>query len=147
MKFVSEKILKVTQHGPYFENVDVGDDEEYLEAPNCHILSVHVAKNNARICQIENVLKGSTRSWPRSSFAPFDRNCSKQRRIFNCCDQVYLQSIKHIQEFYTYPCGNNINKMLLIGQLMCFVTSGREEKLNTYTYYKCVKKQSTSGGH
>ena len=37
--------------------------------------------------------------------------------------------------------------MLLIGQLMWIVTPGKEEKLDTYTYYKRAKKQSTSGGH
>ena len=37
--------------------------------------------------------------------------------------------------------------MMLIGQLMWIVTPGKEEKPNTYTYYKRAKEQSTSGGH
>ena len=41
---------KVTQYDPYFENADVGDDEEHLEAPHRPILDVNVSKNNARIC-------------------------------------------------------------------------------------------------
>ena len=34
--------------------------------------------------------------------------------------------------------------MLLIGQLVWIVTPGKEEKLNTYMYYKRAKEQSTS---
>ena len=36
---------------------------------------------------------------------------------------------------------------MLIGQLMWIVTPGKEEKSNTYTYYKRVKEKSTSGGN
>ena len=68
---------KVTQHDTYFEKSDLGDDEEHLEASHCPILSVNVTKDNAFIRQIENVLKGHTRSWPHSAFAPFDSNCPK----------------------------------------------------------------------
>ena len=37
--------------------------------------------------------------------------------------------------------------MMLIGQLMWIVTPDKEEKANTYTYYKRAKEQSTSGGN
>ena len=37
--------------------------------------------------------------------------------------------------------------MLLIGQLMWIFTPGKEEKSDTYTYYKRAKDQSTSVGH
>ena len=43
---------KVTQHDPDFNNANVGDDEEHLEAPHCLILDVNFAKNNVCICQI-----------------------------------------------------------------------------------------------
>ena len=86
-------------------------------------------------------------SRPRSSFSPLYSNCPKQWRIFNCCDQVYLQTIKRGQELYTDPRGISINWMLLIGQLMWMVNTRKEEKSNTYTYYKHEKEQSTSGGH
>ena len=89
---------KVTQHDPDSENSDVGDDEEHLEAPHRCIIAVNVAKNNAFICQSKNVLEVHTRSWPRSSFAPFDRNCPKQRRIFNCCDRVDLQTLSNVDK-------------------------------------------------
>ena len=127
---------KVTQHDPGFENNNEGDDEEHLEAPHHLILAINIAKKNDRICQSKNLLEGHTRTWHRSSYLPLDINCPKQRRIFNCCDQVDLQTIEHRQELYTYTCGININKMLLIGQLMWIVPPGKEEKLNTYTYYK-----------
>ena len=50
--------------------MDEDDDEEHLEAPHRPILAVNVSNNNAHIFQIENVIEGHTRSWPRSSFAP-----------------------------------------------------------------------------
>ena len=78
---------KVTQHDPDYENSDVGDDEEHLEAPHRPILDVNVAKNNACICQSKNVLEGHTSSWPCSSFSPFYSNFPKQLIIFNRCDQ------------------------------------------------------------
>ena len=88
----------VTQHDPYFENAEEGDDEEHVEAPNNPIISVNVAKNNDCIRQRKNVLEGHPRSRPRSSlFAPFDSNCPKQRRIFNCCDKVDLQTLERGQ--------------------------------------------------
>ena len=102
---------KVTQHDPDFENSDEGDDEEHLEAYHSTILAVNVANNNACICQSENLIKRHKRSQPRSSFAPFDINCPKQQRIFNIFDQVDLQTLKRRQEFYTYPCGININQI------------------------------------
>ena len=37
--------------------------------------------------------------------------------------------------------------MMLIGQLVWIVTNVKEEKYNTYMYYKRAKDQSTSGGH
>ena len=37
--------------------------------------------------------------------------------------------------------------MLLIDQLMWIVTPGKEDKSNTYTFYKRAKEQSTSDGH
>ena len=37
--------------------------------------------------------------------------------------------------------------MLLIGQLMWIVTPVKEEKSNTYMYYKREKDKLTSGGH
>ena len=55
---------KVTQHYPDFQNSNIGDDEEHIETPHCPIIAVNVAKNNARICQSENALKGHTRSRP-----------------------------------------------------------------------------------
>ena len=78
---------------------------------------------------------------------PFLRNFPKQRRIFNCCDEVDLQTLECGQELYTDPHGININQMMLIDKLMCIVTTGKEEKSNTYTYYKHAKEQSTLGGH
>ena len=36
---------------------------------------------------------------------------------------------------------------MLIGQLIWIADPGKEEKSNTYTYYKHAKEQSTSGGH
>ena len=50
----------------------------------------------------------------------------KKRRIFNRCDQVYLQTLKHGQEIYTDSRGININRMMLIGQMMWIVTPGKE---------------------
>ena len=91
--------------------------------------------------------EGHTRSRPRSSFAPFDSNCPKQRIIFNGCDQVDLQTLKLRQELYTYPCGIKINQIMLIVQLMWIVTPGKEYISNTYTYYKRMKDKSTSGDH
>ena len=64
--------------------------------------------------------------WPRSSFAPLDRNFSKLQRIFNNCDQVYLQTLKRGQELYTDPHVININQILLIGQMMWIVNPGKE---------------------
>ena len=61
-----EENAKVTQHDPDFENGDVGDDEDNLEAPHRPILSVNVTKNNDHICQSENLLEGRTRSQPCS---------------------------------------------------------------------------------
>ena len=116
---------KVTQHDTDLENDDEGDDEENLEAPHLTIISVNFANKNACICPRENVLECHTRSWPRSSFSPFGRNCKKKRRIFNHCDQVYLQTTEHIQELYIYPCVININQMPLIGQLMRIFTPGK----------------------
>ena len=106
---------KVTQHYPYFRNADVGDNEDHLEAPHRPILAVNVEKNNAHIFQSKNVLEGHTRFQPRSSFSPFDSNCPKQRRIFNFCDQVDLQTIERGKGLYTGPCGININLILLAG--------------------------------
>ena len=68
---------KATQHDPYFKNSNEVDDEEHLEAPHCPILDLNVSKNNARVFQSKHLLEGHTRSWPRSSFAPFDSNCKK----------------------------------------------------------------------
>ena len=65
---------KVTQHDPDFENAN---DKEHLEAPHRPIIAVNAVKNNARICQRLNVLKGYTRSRPRYSFTPLDSNCPK----------------------------------------------------------------------
>ena len=65
-KFRIGEKSKVTQHDPDYKNSDEVDDEEHLEAPNCPILAVNVANNNAYICQNENVLEGHTRSRPRS---------------------------------------------------------------------------------
>ena len=141
------KIHKVTQHDPYLENADEGDDEDHFEAPHSSILSVNVAKNNYRILQRKNVLEGHTRSWPHSSFAPFDSNCSKQQIISNFCDKLDLQTLERGQKLYTYPRGITINLMLLVVQLIWIVTPGKEEKSNTYTYYKRAKEQSTPGGH
>ena len=61
-KICIEENDKVTQHDPDFENGDVGDDEENLEAPHRPILYVNVTKNNDHIFQSENVLEGRTRS-------------------------------------------------------------------------------------
>ena len=113
-----QRNAKVTQHDTDFENNAVGDDEEHLEAPHCPILDINVAKNNACISQSENVLEVHTRSRPRSLFSPLDSNCPKQQRIFNCWDQIDLQTLECVQELYTCPRGININKMLLISQLI-----------------------------
>ena len=104
-------------------------------------------KKNARTRQGENVLEGHTRSWSRPSFALFYSNCPKQQRIFNRCDQLYIKTIKCGKEIYTDTRAININIMLLIGQLMWIITPGKEEKPNTYTYYKRAKEQLTSGGN
>ena len=58
---------KVNQHDPDFENADEDYDEDHLEAPRRPILALNVAKNNSCIRQIENSLKGNTRSRPCSS--------------------------------------------------------------------------------
>ena len=47
---------KVTQHDPYFENADVGDDEEHLESPHHPTLDLNAVKNSARIFQSQNVI-------------------------------------------------------------------------------------------
>ena len=47
--------MKVTQHYQDYDNADVGDDEDHLEAPHCPILDVNVANNNASIHQSKNV--------------------------------------------------------------------------------------------
>ena len=44
---------KVTQHDPYLESADVGDDEENLEAPHRPNIAVNVVKNNDCIHQIK----------------------------------------------------------------------------------------------
>ena len=56
----NEENAKVTQHYPYLENANVGDDEENTEAPHRPIVAVNVAKNNAFIYQRKNVLEGHT---------------------------------------------------------------------------------------
>ena len=109
MTFVSKKNAKVTQHDPDFEKSDVRDDDKHLEVNYGPILAVNVAKNNACICQSENVLEGHTRSWSTFSFAPFYSNCPRQQRIYNRCDQVDLQNLKLGQEIYIDPCDININ--------------------------------------
>ena len=53
---------KVTQHDLDFENADVDDDEEHLEAPHRHILAINVAKNIYIILQRQAVLEGHERS-------------------------------------------------------------------------------------
>ena len=68
---------KVTQHDPDFENDNVGDDEEHLEAPHRLMLDVNVANKNYRIRQSENLLEDHKVSRPRYLFAPFDSNCPK----------------------------------------------------------------------
>ena len=117
---------KVTQYDPDFENANEGDDEEHLEAPHRPILAVEFSNNNDRNCQRENLLEVHTRSRPRSSYAPFDSNCPKQRRIFNRCDQVDLQTLERRQELYTDPRGININQMLFIAKLMWIVTPKKQ---------------------
>ena len=99
------------------------------------------------IRQSKKILEGHTMSRPRSSFAPLNSNCPKQQRILNRCDQVDLQTLERRQELYTCYRGINTNQMLLIGQLMCIITPRKEEKPNTYTYYKRAKEQLTSCGH
>ena len=116
---------KITQHYLDIENADVGDDEEHLEATHLPIIYVNGANKNSSTRQRKNVLKVHTRSRPCSSCSPFDRNCPKQLRIFNSCDKVDLKSLKHSKELYTDPRGININRMMLIGQLMWIVTSGK----------------------
>ena len=103
------KNTEVTQHDPDFENENVGDDEEHLEAPHCPILVVNVTSNNDRIRNIANLLEVHTRSRPHSSFAQFDRNCPKQQIIFNRCDKLDLKTLKRGQELYTDPCGIDID--------------------------------------
>ena len=121
---------KVAQHYLDFKDTDLGHEKEHLEAHHCHILLVNVSKNNACFCQRKHVLAGhtNTRSWPRSPFATFDSNCPKQRMIFNRCDQVDLKTLERGQELYTDPHIININRILLIGRLMCIVTPGKKEK-------------------
>ena len=65
---------KVTQYDQDSENVN---DEEHIEAPRRLSLDINAVKKSC-ISQSENLFKGHTRSWPRSSFAPFDSNCTKQ---------------------------------------------------------------------
>ena len=106
---------------------------------NLIVLFLMQMLKKTRNCQSENVLEGHKRYWPCSSFAPLDSNCPKQRRIFNHCGQVDLRTLEHEQELYTDPCDININIMLFIVQLLWIVTSGKEEKSNTYTHYKREK--------
>ena len=73
-----EENSKVTQHDPDFENADEGYDEDNFEAPRPPIIAVNVANDNAKFCQSKTLLKVYTRYQPRSSFAPFDSNCTKQ---------------------------------------------------------------------
>ena len=121
-----QRNAKVTQHDPDFENANVGDDEEHLEALHRPILTVNVAKINTCIHQRKNVLEGHTKSCPCTLFSPFDSNYPKQQIIFNHCDIVYLKTIERGQELYTDPRGININRMIFIGQLMWIVTPGKE---------------------
>ena len=60
-------------------------------------------------------------------------------RVFKRCDQLYVQTLECRKELYTYLCEINTNQMLLIFQMMWIVTPSKEEKPNTYTYYKRAK--------
>lgn len=43
------------------------------------------------------------------------------------------------------PRGINVNRMLMIGQLMWIVTPGKDESSSTYSYYKRSQAKNTSG--
>ena len=117
--------VKITQNDPEFENSNEGDGGEHLEYPHPPPLAKNVANNHACICHNKNVLEGHARYWPCSSFTPYNSKFSKQRRIFNLCEQVDMQTLKRGQELYTDPCGISINRMRFIGQLMWIFISGK----------------------
>ncbi len=82
----------------------------------------------------------------RFSYTPHDKNCNRTRRIFNKSTQVDLQTLEQGQELYVNPPeGVNVNRMLLIGQLMWIVTPGKDENSSTYSYYKRAQAKNTSG--
>jgi hypothetical protein len=82
----------------------------------------------------------------RFSYSPHDQNCNRTRRIFNKSTQVDLQTLEQGQELYINPPeGVNVNRMLLIGQLMWIVTPGKDENSSTYSYYKRAQAKNTSG--
>ena len=82
----------------------------------------------------------------RISYIPHGQNCNRTRRIFNRSTQVDLQTLEQGQELYINPpeCVN-VNRMLLIGQLMWIVTPGKDENSSTYSYYKRAQAKNTSG--
>ena len=131
--------LKITQHDPGFENANEGDNGEHLESTHFPPLALNVANKNSCICHSNNLLQGHERSWPCYLFDPHDNDCTIQRRIINRCDQVYLQTLGHIQELYTYPCDINTNRIIFIGRLMWIVTPGKEEN-QIHTLTTNVKK-------
>ena len=82
----------------------------------------------------------------RISYTPHDQNCNGTRRIFNRSTQVDLQTLEQGQELYiNAPEGVNVDRMLLIGQLMWIVTPGKDENFSTYSYYKRAQAKNTSG--
>ena len=83
---------------------------------------------------------------PRFSFNPNDSNCNRTRRILNRSTLVDLQTLERGQDLYLDPPQDiNLNRMLLIGQLMWIVTPGKDENSSTYSYYKRSQAKNTSG--
>ena len=141
-----EDNVKISQHGPEYENSNKGDGGEHLELPHRPPLASNIS-DKTFIRHNNNVLEGHARSWPCSSFAPYDSNCQNQHIKYNRCEQVNLQTLERGQELCIDPRGININKILFISQLVWFVTPRKDEKSNTYTYYKRAKVQLTYGVH
>ena len=78
--------VKISQHGPGFENIYQGDGGEHLESPCLPPLVTDVADTTSCICYNGNLIEVHARYQPCSSFDPYDRNCPNQCRISNCCD-------------------------------------------------------------
>mmetsp|Transcript_22253 Transcript_22253/g.27288 ORF Transcript_22253/g.27288 Transcript_22253/m.27288 type:complete len:441 (+) Transcript_22253:151-1473(+) len=85
------------------------------------------------------------RNRPRPSFIPHDLNCNKIRRIMNKSTQVDLSTLERGRDLHMNTQGINLNRILLIGQLMWIVTPGIDQSSSTYSYYKRSQAKNTTG--